>query len=61
MDWHGLVVLLLQLSATAAIAVIMNNDVSRVCDNCVCFDLSVYNTSFVGIEIFTFHILFSLY
>ena len=51
--WIGLVVLLLQLSATTAIAVIVNKDVSRVCDDCVCFDFSSYNTSFVGMEIFT--------
>ena len=51
--WIGLVVLLLQLSATTAIAVIVNKDVSRVCDDCVCFDFSAYNSSFVGMEIFT--------
>ena len=31
----------------------MYNDVSRVCHDCVCIDLSVYNTSFVGTEILT--------
>ena len=30
----------------------MYNDVSRVCHDCVCFHLSIYNTSFVGTEIF---------
>ena len=31
----------------------MYNDVSRVCHDCVCIDLSVYNTSFVRTEILT--------